>query len=85
MVEALVDALMVVAETLDADRCWFYEGRFHFPLADGWSFAISPDDAGRFRCEACRNGRPRDTLWAQVGAHERLAALAAELSTQVVR
>lgn len=61
-------------------ECWLFGRRYHFVLDDGWTVAISPDDADRFRLEACRWTLPRDTLWVSSGDHERLAELVIELS-----
>lgn len=70
----------LVAGTDSASYC--FEGRIAVPLEAGWSLAISPDDAGRFRVEACRSGRVRATMWARVGDDARLAELALAASLE---
>jgi hypothetical protein len=60
-------------ETPTADYC--FEGRFRFALDNGWSLVLSPDDAGRFRLDACLRSRVRATMWCAADDHERLDAL----------
>lgn len=70
--------MAVVALALEADRAWFHGGKVWLPLGGDWHLAISPDDAGRFRVEACKRGAISDTLWCLCADEERLSALAVE-------
>lgn len=76
----LRDAIYRVGELLDRDVCWLYQRRWHFPLEDGCTIAISPDSAGRLRLEACRWTRPVATLWTLEDDEARLAAAVRELA-----
>jgi hypothetical protein len=43
--------------------CWLYERRWHFSVGAGWTIALSPDSAGRFRLDACRHTRTVHSVW----------------------
>ena len=73
----LVAAIKLVGASVGArEAVYCFEGRFAFQLGAGWWLAVSPDDAGRFRIEACRGGRVRATMWCLAGDDARLAELA---------
>lgn len=73
-------ALERVGELLGRDVCWLYRRRFHFTLErEGWTVAISPESAGRFRLELCHWSRTVVCLWALADDDERLAAVVREL------
>lgn len=69
-----------VGAELGLSRCWVYQRRFHFSLGDGWTIALSPESAGRFRIEVCRWTRPVDTLWALARDDDRLMGLVADFA-----
>lgn len=58
------------------EATYLFEGRIAVALPAGWSLVISPDDAGRFRLDACRSGRVRATMWCRADDLARLAELA---------
>lgn len=79
--ETISGTLRVVGDLLGREVCWLYQRRFHFPLdEDGWTIAIHPESAGRFRVEACRWTRPVITLWAHENDGARLADVVLELA-----
>lgn len=76
VITQLAAALPKIGRLLDceeADYC--FEGRFAFPLADEWSFVISPDDAGRFRLEVCHRSIVIATMWCLAEDRPRLEEL----------
>lgn len=76
-VRELVRAAKVLAAALGVTTATYrFDGRVALPLADGWSLAISPDYAGRFRLEACHSGRVVATMWCMARDRARLAELA---------
>lgn len=78
--KATWDLLGRIGELLGRDVCWLYQRRFHFALElDGWTLAVSPESAGRFRLEACRWTRPVLTLWVLEDDGDRLEATVREL------
>jgi hypothetical protein len=79
----LIGALRHVACVTGAE-CYLHEGRFHFPVDDDWSLALSPDSAGRVRVEASHRTRTVDIRWANVHDRSRLAELALGLREQVL-
>lgn len=78
-----IEVLRLVARTMGAPVTYVYGGRFYFPLDERWALAISPDDAGRFRVEACFGGRPVSTMWSLGIDRERLADLVAAFLAEV--
>lgn len=76
-------ALRTVAEALGEPYAYRVGARYFFPLGEGWYAAISPDDAGRFRVDACRGTAPVATLWSAAQDHDRLAGLIQGLRDQV--
>lgn len=77
----LADAVLVAAHTLDIWRCYAHDGRYHFPLGDGWSVALSADSAERIRVQTCRLTRPEATMWVLAHRRDRLAGLVRRMST----
>lgn len=75
--------LLRVACVLGSPRCWLHERRYHFAVADGWTIAVSPESAGRFRLDACRYVRPVTTLWTLAGEDGRLAGCVLALRDQI--
>lgn len=75
--------LLRVGAIMGEPVCWLYEGEYHFRMAvDGWTLAVSPDDAGRFRVSACRGAVPTATVWVQAHDSSRLEAVVRELREQ---
>lgn len=75
--------LLAVGELLDLDRCWLYQRRYHFSIADGWTIAVKPESAGRLRIEACHWTRPASTLWTLAEDEDRLAGAVLELRERI--
>lgn len=76
-VSQLVHAVKLVGYVTGAtEASYAFDGRIAIALSAGWSLAISPDDAGRFRLEASHSGRVRATMWCLANDHARLAELA---------
>lgn len=68
---------------LAVEVCWLYRGAFHCRLPEpGWSIAVRPEGAARFRLEACRLTVPCATFYCSVGDWERLASLVGELRAE---
>lgn len=60
--------------------CWLYDGSYHFRLPlEGWTLAITPESAHRFRVEACRGTVPAATVWVGEDDLARLGAIVHEL------
>lgn len=71
-----VSTLKLAGHLLGAtEAAYCFEGRFRFELGGEWSIVISPDDAGRFRLDACHRSRPRATMWCAAADRARLRAL----------
>jgi hypothetical protein len=75
----LAGVLIRVGELLDTDECFYGDGSFHFPRAAGWSIAISPETARRFRISACYLSRPAVTL-SVGGEDDHLAGVVLQLA-----
>lgn len=71
-------AVLVAASVLESDRCWAYGGKVWLRLGGDWHLAISPDDAGRFRLDACKASAISDTLWVLCEDESRLRVLVQE-------
>jgi hypothetical protein len=56
-------ALQCIAGVLGMHTCWLYERRWHFSVGAGWTLALSPDSAGRFRIDTCWHTRTVSSLW----------------------
>jgi hypothetical protein len=78
-----IAALRIVARLMGAPVTYVLGGRFYFPVDERWALAISPDDAGRFRVEACHGGRPVSTMWSLGIDRDRLADLVAAFLAEV--
>lgn len=78
-----ITALRVVARALGQDCAFQHEGRFHFPVGGGFSLAVSPDDAGRFRVACFYGAEEVATLWSFERDLRRLADLALALREEV--
>lgn len=79
----LVRALRVVSRTLGERHAWRVGDRHFFRIGGGWWAAVSPDDAGRVRVDACVGTRTVDSLWASAQDHDRLAGLIQGLQDEV--
>lgn len=78
-----VAVLQIVALCMGATCSYALGGRFHFAVDDRWSLAVSPDDAGRFRLQACYGGRSVATMWCLGVDRDRLADLVAGFLAEV--
>lgn len=77
-------ALVAVADVLGERFAYGHEGAYHFTLGvDGWTIALTPESADRFRIEACLYGVSRSTLWSFSDDLDRLAAVVADLARDV--
>lgn len=76
-------ALVRVGALLGFRRVHHYHGTYHFAFGGGWSLAISPESAGRFRVEACRWGVPMDTLWAFADDDDRLGGVVLAVAEEI--
>lgn len=80
---ATLDALDTIAGILGANVCWLFRGGYHFRLPlDGWTLALTPESADRFRVEACYRTRPRSTVWVLAPDVARLACVAREIADE---
>lgn len=77
-----IAALVLAGRLLGADCAWQLDGKFYFPLGDGWAVGISPDDAGRFRVAAFYGRTEVATMWASNGDWDRLADLILALQAE---
>lgn len=77
--------LRAVGDLLGLDRCWLFQRAYHFSLDGhpGWTIAVTPESAGRFRLEACHWSRSRATLWTLADDDARLAGAVLELRAQI--
>jgi hypothetical protein len=69
------DALVVVADELGVDICWYYRGDFHFNLSGDWTVSLTPESAGRLAVGTWQGLRLRDRTWARSGDCKRIRAL----------
>lgn len=69
------DALVVAADTLGVDICWYYRGDFHFRLSGDWTVSLTPESAGRVAVETWRGLRSHGRTWARSGDCKRIRAL----------
>jgi hypothetical protein len=81
----LARTLVLIGRQLGVGECFYSDGRFHFPLEDEWTIAISPEVAARFRLDACRHLRSRVTLWTLDGMDEHLAGVVHELTARILQ
>ena len=77
----LARVLTVTGELLGTSECFYCDGSFHFPCADGWSIRISPESAGAIRISACLLLQPRATLWSPGAEDDHLAGIVLGLAT----
>lgn len=77
------EALLLIASVLGMHSCWLYRRRYHFTVGEGWTIALSPDSAGRFRLDTCRHTRIESSLWVLGDDHASLACVAAALRDQL--
>lgn len=78
-----VAALRLLGRLLGEPCAYQLDGRFHFAVAPGWSLAVSPDDAGRFRLGAFYGAEEVATLWCLERDRRRLADLALGLRREI--
>lgn len=82
--ERIIDVLTRVGEALGEHVCWLYDGSFHFRLPEaGWTIAVTPESARRFRLESCRATAPRSTVWVLEDDDARLARVVQRLADEV--
>jgi hypothetical protein len=74
----------LVADLLGERTCWLFRGAYHFRLHGDATLAVSADDAGRFRLEACRATVPGSTVWVLDGDDARLAQIVSEMVEDAV-
>jgi hypothetical protein len=65
------------------NTCWLYQRRYHFSVGQGFTIALSPDSAGRFRVDTCRLTRTVSSLWVLGDDHDSLAGVALALRDQL--
>jgi hypothetical protein len=76
--------LQRVGALLGLTRCWYWNRAYHFPVGDeGWTIAVRPESAGRFRVDGCQWSVPRVTLWALASDEDRLAGAVLDLREQI--
>lgn len=76
-------ALQRIACVFGMHTCWLYRGRYHFTVGAGWTIALSPDSAGRFRVDTCRHTRTVSSLWVLGVDHASLAGVVFALRDQL--
>lgn len=76
-------ALVAVAAELGERYTYWHRGSYHFSIVDGWTIAVTPESADRFRVEACRYGVPGSSLWSFSDDLARLAAVVVGLAREV--
>lgn len=78
-----IEVLRHVGRLMGAAAAYTLAGAFYFPVDARWSLRVSPDDAGRFRLQACYGGRSVSTMWCLGADHDRLADLVAAFQSEV--
>jgi hypothetical protein len=81
--EILYGHAVQVGEALGREYAYSFRGAYHFRLADGWTIAISSEDAGRIRVDACRWTHPVTTLWSLADDPQRVVALVLDLADEI--
>lgn len=77
-------ALVAVSAELGERYAYWHQGAYHFPTeVDGWTIALTPESADRFRIDACFFGAPATTLWTFSDDLARLAAVVVGLAREV--
>lgn len=75
---------MTVSREMGERYAYWHRGAYHFPCGvDGWTMALTPESADRFRIDACCHGVPRSTLWSFSDDLDRLAAVVVGLARDV--
>jgi hypothetical protein len=77
--DRIESTLAQVAELLAAERCYTFRRSYHFPLGQGWTIAITPESAARFRVEACKWSRPVVRYWTLATDEARLESLVLDI------
>lgn len=78
------DLLRSVSDQLGVSVCFYLGGTFHFELGRrGWTLAVKPDSAGRFRVSVCEFAAEVSTKWVSSTDRARLARLVTE-ATEVI-
>lgn len=75
--------LVRVGALLGFRRVYHLHGRYHFAFGDGWSLAVSPESAGRFRIDACRDAVPVGTLWSFADDSGRLGGVVQRVAEEI--
>jgi hypothetical protein len=70
-----LSALQCIADVLGMHTCWLYRCRWHFSVGAGFTIALSPDSAGRFRIDTCRRTRTVSSLWVLPEDRDSLAGI----------
>lgn len=78
-----IEVLRHVGRLMGASATYALAGSFYFPVDNRWSLRVSPDDAGRFRLQACYGGRSLATMWCLGDDRDRLADLVAGFRAEV--
>lgn len=81
--ERTLAVLRQAGAVLGLDVCWHLGDSFHFAVGDGWTIAVGPDSAARWRVQACRWTRPAVDRWVLAGDDERLAALVQDMAGEI--
>jgi len=76
-------ALVAVANALGERYAYWHQGSYHFTVGDGWTVALTPESADRFRIDGCLFGVARSTLWNFSDDLDRLAAVVVGLAREV--
>lgn len=76
-------ALTAVSRALGERYAYWHKGAYHFTLAEGWTVALTPESADRFRIDACLYGASRSSLWSFSDDLDRLAAVVLGLAREV--
>lgn len=77
-------ALLAMSATLGQRYAYAHRGAYHFTTeVDGWTIALTPESADRFRIDACLFSEPRTTLWSFSDDLDRLAAVVLGLAREV--
>lgn len=76
-------ALQSIAAVFGMHTCWLYQRRYHFSVGAGWTIALSPDSAGRFRLDTCRHTRTVSSLWVLENERVSVAVIALVLRDQL--
>lgn len=78
-----LDVLERIAEVLELPVVWVWRRGYHFSLGDGWTIALTPQSADRFRVDLYHYLASRASLYALATDEERLAAVVLDLAREV--